>query len=155
MLLGQQIVLDLYNCDYQKLDDEHGLESFIKSVMEQYSIEPLSSYMQVHPNSNDISTIIFYPHGHIVVHSYPEIGFASVDLFSTVTNIALDKIATKIKQSLGAQKAKSTYLKRGDFGSLNDMKPTVHKKIKAWRRVRNTSVKMLKILANKKGSTVD
>lgn len=154
MLAGQQIVLDLYNCDYDKLTNKDGLETFLKDLMKQNSIECLSTYTQCHYNET-ISIIAFHPHGHIIIHTHPETGFASVDIFSTVHNIALDKLALKLRQELGAQKAKNTYLKRGDFGSQNDMKPTFHRKIKPWRRVRNTGAQVLKIFVTKKNQSVD
>ena len=154
MLAGQQIVLDLYNCNYDKLVDQNHLEIFLKDLMEKSSIECLSTYSQIYDNEN-VSIIAFHPHGHIIIHTHPETGFASVDIFSTVHNIALDKLALKLRQELGAQKAKNTYLKRGDFGSQNDMKPTFRRKIKPWRRVRNTGAQVLKIFVNKKNQSVD
>lgn len=149
MLTGQQIILDLYNCHYDSLNNLPELEQMLKNTMEHYGLAPISSYTQQYHGNNNLSVVVFYENGHLIVHTSPETGFASVDALSEVTNIALEKTVTKIKQMLGAEKTKTTYIKRGDFGRLNDMKPTIHKKIKAWRRVRSTSAKVLKLFTPK------
>ena len=155
MLSGQQIILDLYNCNYDKLSSVTELEQFVKDKMKELALVPVSSHTQKYENSENLSLAVFYDNGHIIVHTYPETGFASVDALSTVTNIALEKTVMKIRQFLGAEKTKTTYIKRGDFGRLNDMKPTIHKKVKAWKRVRNTSAQVLKLFVTKKNQTTD
>lgn len=155
MLSGQQIILDMYNCHYEMLSNLDELEQIIKKNMQAFSTEPAATCTHIHENSENLSIIVFHEHGHVIVHTFPETGFASLDILFTVTNIALEKIATKIRQTLGAQKYKATYLKRGDFGKLNDMKPTIHKKTKAWRRVRNTSANVLRMIVTTKNNSVD
>lgn len=150
MLSGQQVILDLYNCHYESLKNLSELEQILKDTMDKYGLKPIASYTQQYEDNNNLSVVVFYDKGHLIVHAYPETGFASVDALSTVTNIALEKTVIKIKQLLGAEKTKTTHIKRGDFGKLNDMKPTIHKKIKTWKRVRNTSVNVLKLFVNKK-----
>ena len=155
MLSGNQIILDMYNCRYDMLSDLTVMEQVIKESMNTFFVTPLSFCSQTHKDSNNLSLIAFHEYGHVIVHTFPDTGFASLDILFTVSNIALEKIAVKLRNNLGSQKYKTTYLKRGDFGKLNDMKPTIHKKTKTWRRVRNTSAKVLKLIAMKRNYDID
>jgi len=146
MLTGKQIVLDLYNCDYEILSKPEEVEAAIARIMDERGLTILSSYKQNYEEEQDFALIIFFNYGHIIVHTFPEQGFVSVDVFSSLADLDLEKIAIRIKRELKTQKSKDTYLRRGDFGSLNDMKPTIRKKTKAWRRVRNTSAKMFRLI---------
>ena len=149
MLRGKQIILDLYNCNYDILSNKDLLDHLMEKTMTDYNIPILSHYYQEFDDAS-FSCILFHNYGHIIIHAFPELGFASVDIFSSVVNNFLDKIAVKIKQGLKSEKSKTTFLNRGDFGSLNDMKPTIHKQIKTWRRVRNTGAKMFRLIRMKK-----
>ena len=146
----KQVVLDLYNCDYDLLNNENNLKELLIKTMSENYFSILSHHSQKYQTGSDFSVIIFYQQGHVIVHAFPETGFASVDIFSGLPTNGLDKLASKIKQGLKSEKSKITYLRRGDFGSISDMKPTIHRQTKAWRRVRNTSEKMLRIIANQR-----
>ncbi len=155
MATSKQVVLDLYNCDYDILKDKQTLEDILKNILKEQNVATGSFYSQEYENTNNISIIAFNEHGHLVVHAYPEQSFACVDIFTSNANTSIDKIAIKIRQALNSEKSKHTHLQRGDFGSLNDMKPKIRKKTKVWRRVTNTSAKMLNIFKNKKNSSTD
>lgn len=150
MLAGKQFVLDLYNCDYEILKEPTEIEAVIKKIMDERNLTLLSSFKQNYEEKHDFAIIIFFNYGHIIVHVFPDQGFVSVDVFSSLSELDLEKIAIRIKRELKTQKSKETYLRRGDFGSLNDMKPTIRKKTKAWRKVRNTSAKMFRLIINRK-----
>jgi S-adenosylmethionine decarboxylase len=152
-LPGRQIVLDLYNCDYDRLLSQEQLAGELQDVMASYQLTVLSCQTNTR-GGEGLSIVALHQHGHIIIHTLPALGFASVDAFSCIDDAGINKLAFKIKRFFQAEKTKSTYLKRGDFGSLNDMKPIVRKQVKAWRRVRNTSAKVLRIFVNKK-PTVD
>lgn len=149
MLAGKQIVLDLYNCNYDIINQPDEIEIMIKKLLKENELEATSSFKQSYPEDNSFALVNFFRNGHLVIHSFPEKGFVSFDIFSSLPNSDLEKIAIKIKRELKTEKSKDTYLRRGDFGSLHDMKPTIRKKTKAWRRVRNTSAKMFRLIVNR------
>ena len=154
-MTGLQIILDLYNCDFDKLNDQVGLLPDLEKIMQESAMPAASHSIQPHDEGGGFSLAVFHRHGHIVIHTFPATGFASVDVFSMSAAVDLKKISVKIKQILQSEKNKNTTLNRGDFGSLSDMKPTTKRQIKAWRRVRNTSAKMFNILKTKKPPTID
>jgi S-adenosylmethionine decarboxylase len=153
ILPGLQIILDLYNCDFDKLNDQDGLLPALEKIMGEGAMAAASHSVRPREGGG-FSLIAFCRHGHVVIHTFPATGFASVDVFS-MSAADVKKIAAKIKQILKSEKSKNTILNRGDFGSLNDMKPTTKRQVKAWRRVRNTSAKMLNIIRNKKPPSID
>ncbi len=146
---GKHIVLDLYNCNYDIISDQDLMQAFITETLAGNSLNVQSMHRQKLEENKDFSLVAFFENGHIIAHIMPDKGFAAVDIFSSLDNAVLDKIAIKIKQGLRSEKTKITYLRRGDFGSLSDMKPTINKNIKTWRRVRNTSAKVWKIIVNR------
>jgi S-adenosylmethionine decarboxylase len=155
MLPGRQIILDLYNCDFDVLTNQAELLPALEKIMADSAMPALSRSVYPHDGSGGFSLTVFHRHGHVVIHTFPATGFASADVFSAAADTAVEKVSAKIKQILKSERNKNTILKRGDFGSLNDMKPTMKRQIKAWRRVRNTSAKMFSILKNKKPPSID
>ncbi|MDR2006072.1 MAG: S-adenosylmethionine decarboxylase [Acidaminococcales bacterium] len=155
MLPGRQIILDLYNCDFDRLNDQADLLPALEKIMADSAMPALSYSVQPHDEDGGFSIAVFHRHGHVVIHTFPATGFATADVFSAAADTAVEKVSTKIKQILKSERNKNTILKRGDFGSLNDMRPTMKRQIKAWRRVRNTSAKMLSMLKNKTPPSID
>jgi S-adenosylmethionine decarboxylase len=155
MLPGRQIILDLYNCDFDRLTNQAELLPALEEIMADGSMPALSSFTLPQGGDGGFSLAVFHRHGHVVVHTFPSTGFASADVFSAAADTAVEKVSAKIKQILKSERNKNTILKRGDFGSLNDMKPTMRRQIKTWRRVRNASAKMLNMLGSKKPPSID
>ncbi len=148
-LAGKQIILDLYNCNYNIINSPDELEALLKDILEINLINIQSFHRQSYKDRTDFSLAAFLDQGHITVHTMPDKGFAAIDIFSELPDSTLDRIVYKIKRGLHSEKSKITYLRRGDFGSLSDMKPIINKNTKPWRRVRNTSAKVWNIIVSR------
>ena len=154
MRSGQQIILDLYNCNFDRLNAADELESALREVMREQALPVVAYFVWPRAGGTGFSLVLFHEYGHIIIHTFPDLGYALADALSTLDGASLNKITAKIKHILQAEKTKNTVLKRGDFGSVSDMKPTVKKQTKALRRVRNTRDKVLSMFKRKK-PTID
>lgn len=148
-LLGKHLTVDMYGCRFENLND---LE-FIKNAM-------TSAITEANMTLLDFTSYQFEPHGltaiallaesHMSMHTYPEYGYAAVDIFTCGDQSRPERAVKVLKRFLKPDKTKTTHIKRGDFASVRDMKPKVKVGIAPLRRVRNTGIRMLRFFAKRK-----
>ena len=147
-VIGKHLTVDMYGCSFEVLDD---LE-FVKNAM-------ITAVKEANMTLLDFSSYKFEPQGltalallaesHMSIHTYPELGYAAVDVFTCGDHSRPDKAVAVLKSYLKPEKTKTTNIKRGDFGAEKDMKPKVSVSIAPLRRVRNTGAKVLNFLRAK------
>lgn len=99
-----------------------------------------------------ITVVALLTDGHLAIHTYPEVGFAAIDIFTCDSHSMPEKALTAIKCTLVPEKTKNTLIKRGDFGSERDMKPRTKTHSGPIRKVRDTGTKVLKFYPTNKFS---
>lgn len=145
-VIGKHLTVDMYSCSFESLDNL----DFIKNAM-------LTAVKEANMTLLDFSSYKFEPQGltaiallaesHMSIHTYPELGYAAVDVFTCGDHSRPDKAVSVLKSLLKPEKTKITNIRRGDFGSVNDMKPKVKVSITPLRRVRNTGARILSLLS--------
>lgn len=148
-VIGRHLTVDMYGCSFENLNN---LE-FIKNAM-------ITAIQEANMTLLDITTYKFDPlrltalallaESHMSIHTYPELGYAAIDVFTCGDHCRPDKAIAVLKRFLKPEKTKTTNIKRGDFGSVSDMKPKVKVSITPLRRVRDTGAKMLHFLKRSK-----
>ncbi|WP_425059765.1 S-adenosylmethionine decarboxylase proenzyme [Sporomusa carbonis] len=146
--IGKHLTIDMYGCTFDSLNNL----DFIKTIM-------LAAVKEANMTLLDLSCHKFEPQGltvlallaesHMSIHTYPELGYAAVDVFTCGDHSRPDKAVSLLKSFLKPEKTKTTNIMRGDFGSQKDMKPRIKVSIAPLRRVRNTSAKVWSFLRNK------
>ena len=146
--IGRHTTADFYGCRKEVLNDMDLLQNLLSQAILAANLKMLSfqSY-QFEPEG--ITVLGLLTDGHLGIHTYPELGFAAIDLFTCDSHSSPEKALTTIKKHLSPEKAKSTQIKRGDFGSERDMKPRTKTHSGAIRKVKDTGSKVLKFLSNK------
>ena len=79
--LGRHILVEYYNCDKEILKDHELIEKHMK----QAAIEAKATIVQscFHKfNPWGVSGAVIIQESHLTIHTWPEFGFASVDLFT-------------------------------------------------------------------------
>ncbi len=84
--------------------------------------------------------------GHVTMHVYPEMGFATADVFSCYPDAEPASVAKFMRTYFDADKSKITLLDRGDFGTKSDMKPHRRSNVKFIRRTQNIGGKIKDIM---------
>ena len=111
-MLGYQVCIDLFECDAATLDAPAGLEATVRALAAAIGASVLT-----------VSTHRFTPHGlsciaqisasHIAIHTWPENGFAAVDVFSCTTRVDAEALARLARAALGARQHACTEFPRG------------------------------------------
>ncbi len=148
-IIGKHITVDMYGCTFESLDNL----DFVKHAM-------LTAVSEANMTLLDFTSHKFEPQGltalallaesHMSIHTYPELGYAAVDVFTCGDHSRPDKAVSILKRFLKPAKVKTTNIRRGDFGSVTDMKPKVKVSATPLRRVRDTGSKVLKLLSRSK-----
>ena len=146
--IGRNTTADFYGCRRDALNNMELLQSMLSTAIHAADLKMLSvqSY-QFSPEG--ITVVALLTDGHLAIHTYPEVGFAAIDIFTCDSHSMPEKALTTIKATLVPEKTKNTLIKRGDFGSERDMKPRTKTHSGPIRKVRDTGTKMLKFLSNK------
>ena len=148
-LLGKHLTIDMYGCRFENLNDLEFIKTAMTTAIAEANMTLLdfTSY-QFEPQG--LTAIALLAESHMSMHTYPELGYAAVDIFTCGDHSRPERAIKILKRFLKPDKTKTTLIKRGDFGSVRDMKPKVKIGIAPLRRVRNTGMRMLKFLVKRK-----
>lgn len=148
-VLGKHLTVDMYGCSFDILDNIEYIKTAMTTAVEESNLTLLDfSYYKFDPQG--LTALALLAESHMSIHTYPELGYAAVDVFTCGDHIRPDRAVAILKNFLKPEKTKTTTIRRGDFGSENDMKPKVKVSIAPLRRVRNTGARVLKFLSRSK-----
>ncbi len=149
--LARHLTIDMYNCKMNKLTDTELLQQSLHAVIETSNFTVLNTDIKVLAGQQTTAFILL-KEGHISIHTYPDLKYAAVDVFLCGETSQPEKAAKALRKVLKPEKTKMTYLKRGDFGSVKDMKPKIKTKTAHLRRIQNTGAKVIRVLSRRKAN---
>lgn len=112
--LGRHVLLELHDCDRDILGDPVRIEQIMKDAAEAARATIVKSvFHQFNPFG--VSGVVVIAESHLAIHTWPEYGYAAVDLFTCGEDvdpwIAHQYVAEKLK----ARNKTSLEMKRGLF----------------------------------------
>jgi len=110
--LGRQIVVEYYGCHHDVLNDV----AFIKRAMRDAAIVSGATIVQeaFHLfNPHGVSGVVVIAESHLAIHTWPEYGYAAVDLFTCGEDVNPDAAFEYLKEHLGADHFTAFEMKRG------------------------------------------
>lgn len=146
--IGRHTTADFYGCRRETLNDIEQMQKVLTAAIQSAALEVISFQSHQFPHEG-ITVLALLTDGHLGIHTYPEVGFAAIDIFTCDSHSMPEKALTIIKGALVPEKTKTTLIKRGDFGSERDMKPRTKTHSGPIRKVRDTGSKVFKFLSNK------
>lgn len=109
--MGRHVISELWGCDFEKLNDIHGIEeTFVQAALNSGAEIREVAFHKFAPQG--VSGVVIISESHLTIHSFPEHGYASIDVYTCGDldpNIAADYIA----EALGAQTRENIELPRG------------------------------------------
>lgn len=87
--LGRHNILEFYGCNNNKLNDKDFLENLFVDAAKQSGATVINSNFH-NFNPQGISGFVIIAESHFSVHSWPEIGYAAVDIFTCGKEINID-----------------------------------------------------------------
>ena len=120
--LGQHLLLELYDCDAELLNQPEFIEQQMLQAARQAKATIVSSSCH-HFNPFGVSGVVVIAESHITIHTWPEHKYAAVDIFTCGDTICPDKIGQHMSLSLAAARSASQLIQRGQFPHPVDFKP--------------------------------
>ena len=110
--LGKHYLLDLKDCNKGRLDDLDFVKDVLSRVAKEAGTAVIGeSFHRFEPQG--LSGAVLIAGAHICVHTWPEYGYAAIDIFSHGDSFKLDEAARLIVERLESRNPAIVELKRG------------------------------------------
>ena len=109
--LGRQVLIDLYDCPREVLDDEQLIAaSMIAAAGEAGAAVVDSTFHRFSPCG--VSGVVSIRESHLAIHTWPEYGYAAIDLFTCGDGVDPWIAHDALKRALGAGRGEAIELPR-------------------------------------------
>ncbi len=108
---GRHLILDLYDCDQQLLDDYDELQRLMETAL-QMSNATIIKIIGEKFQPQGVTLLALLAESHCSIHTWPEIGYAAVDLYTCGDTTNSHKAAQFLKTKLKARNTKEQELVR-------------------------------------------
>lgn len=112
--LGRHILLELHDCDSEILKDHVKIEAIMNEAALAAKATIVKSVFH-HFNPYGVSGVIVIAESHLAIHTWPEFGYAAVDLFTCGDEIDPWVAHHVVAEKLKAKHKSSIEMKRGLF----------------------------------------
>jgi S-adenosylmethionine decarboxylase len=110
--MGRHVISELWGCDFEKLNDMDAIEKIFVSAALRAGAEVREvAFHKFAPQG--VSGVVIISESHLTIHSFPEHGYASIDVYTCGDRIDPNVAADYIAESLGAQTRENIELPRG------------------------------------------
>ena len=110
--LGHHILAEFYDCDPNVLNNVKGIEqSMVGAALEAKATIVQQNFHHFSPYG--VSGVVVIAESHLAIHTWPEYGYAAVDLFTCGDTVDPMVAYNFLKTALNSQSAFYTELKRG------------------------------------------
>jgi S-adenosylmethionine decarboxylase len=110
--LGRHILLELYDCDCEILNDHARVEQIMKdAALAAKATIVNSTFHRFNPHG--VSGVVVIAESHLAIHTWPEYGYAAVDLFTCGEEIDPWIAHHFVAEHLKAKRKTSLEMKRG------------------------------------------
>jgi S-adenosylmethionine decarboxylase proenzyme len=114
--LGTHILCEFHDCDENILNDIGAIEEIMISAAKKCQSTILTkSFHKFSPQG--VSGILLIQESHLSIHTWPEFGYAAVDMFTCSSTIQekMQNIADFLVKSINSQKFSVLLIKRGQI----------------------------------------
>ncbi len=108
--VGRHLVLELWGC--HNLNSTHTVERALLDIVESLKLSLLS--MEVHPFSPvGVTGVAIVSESHVVIHTWPELGYAAVDVFTCGEQRNPEDAVPVLRQHFSPQRIQVMEMTRG------------------------------------------
>jgi S-adenosylmethionine decarboxylase len=104
---GRHLILDLYKCDQELLDDYEELERLLQVALNMAGAKILRIFGEKF-KPQGVTLLALLAESHASIHTWPELGYAAIDLYTcgntTNTHRAAEFLKTKLKAKQSEEK---------------------------------------------------
>ena len=120
--LGRHLLIEFYNCDPKTLTDVGVIEDILvkaATVVKAHIVDVVFHTF----NPHGISGVVEIEESHLAIHTWPEHGFASVDIYTCGTSVNPWHAYKHLFKELKAGHSTAMEMKRGVLNVRNGSKP--------------------------------
>jgi len=111
--LGQHWLIEGYHCDAKLLSDPVAMEIILQQTAEIMGATIVTSIFH-HFSPLGVSGVVVIQESHLTIHTWPEYGYAAVDIF-TCGEIDMQAGVAHLQKALAASELKIVKMKRGNL----------------------------------------
>ncbi|MFN9693672.1 MAG: adenosylmethionine decarboxylase [Synechococcaceae cyanobacterium] len=110
-MVGKHCILELYDCDSSKLNDESFLRDTITDAAKRAGAT-LLNLITHRFEPQGVTGLALLAESHISIHTWPEAGYAAVDVFTCGDHTMPERACHVLRDELGAGRHKLTSFRR-------------------------------------------
>lgn len=118
--LGEHYLIELYGCNIAVINDRNKVETAMKEAARIAGATIIDSCFHTF-TPHGVSGVVLISESHFAIHSWPENGYAAVDLF-TCGSVDFMKAIDFLKEEFGAAKCGVSVVARGILESSTGTK---------------------------------
>ncbi len=115
--LASHVLAEFYNCDRDILNNTKLLEDVFKEATRLSGATLVGSHFHTF-SPYGVSGVIVIAESHLSVHTWPEYGYAAVDIFTCGDTIEPEKAFAYIKENLQASHTATMEMRRGQLHDI-------------------------------------
>ncbi|MBC7113316.1 MAG: adenosylmethionine decarboxylase [Candidatus Methanomethyliales bacterium] len=112
--VGRHFVFELFGCDAKALDDLKAIEWAMERGAEDAGVKVVGKVFHKF-SPQGVTGVVVIAESHLSIHTWPELGYAAVDLFTCNTNTDPMKAFQRLADLLKPKSMSVVELKRGLF----------------------------------------
>lgn len=112
--LGRHILAEIYGCDSQILDNKDYIQKIMVEAALKAGAEVRESIFHKFSPAG-VSGVVIISESHLTIHTWPELGYAAVDVFTCGNSINPWDACDYMTEALNAKNMTATEVKRGIF----------------------------------------
>ncbi len=112
--LGHQILAEYYDCDRAVLNSYKLIKKYMESAAHACNATIVESVFHLF-NPHGVSGVVVIAESHLAIHTWPEYGYAAVDVFTCGDTVDPWKAYEFLKTKLKASYSTSMEMKRGQL----------------------------------------
>ena len=118
-MVGKHCILELYGCDQRKLDDEAFLRTTITTAAKRAGAT-LLNLITHRFEPQGVTGLALLAESHISIHTWPEAGYAAVDVFTCGDHTMPERACAVLSEELGSGHQSLRSFRRRTPASLVD-----------------------------------
>ncbi len=122
--LGYQLVAELSGCDAVRLADVDAIREAMLEAARRSGCTVVTQAFH-HFSPYGVSGAVIVAESHLAIHTWPEYGYAAVDVFTCGDTADPERAAQYLVEALGARSITLTRLERGALSCLSSSKEPV------------------------------
>lgn len=127
--LGRHVLAEIYDCDREILNDLHAVREIMVSAAITAGAEVREvAFHKFSPQG--ISGVVVISESHLAIHTWPELGYAAVDVFTCGERVDPWDACNYVIRHFKAEKVTATETRRGIFELPTPQRAAVLPKVK-------------------------